>query len=45
LYTNAVPVGAAMLLINPLLSSDHPNLQAFDDEELIEQVINLVVPL
>lgn len=45
LYTNAVPFGAAMLLINPLLGSDHPELADFDQELLIEQVINLVVPL
>jgi hypothetical protein len=45
LYTNAVPFGAAMLMINPLLSSDHPDLVGYDEEDLIEQVINLVVPL
>ena len=45
LYTNAVPFGAAMLLINPLLGADHPNLHGYDEEDLIEQVIKLVVPL
>jgi len=45
LYTNAVPFGAAMLMINPLLSSDHPDLAGYDEEDLIKQVINLVVPL
>ncbi len=45
LYTNAVPMGAAMLLINPLLSSDHPELDHYDQEQLIEAVIELVVPL
>ncbi len=45
LYTNAVPFGAAMLLINPLLSVEQPNIEAYDEERLIEEVINLVVPL
>ncbi len=45
LYTNAVPFGAAMLLINPLLSTDHEGLADYDKEQLIEDVINLVVPL
>lgn len=45
LYTNAVPFGAAMLLINPLLSTEHPDMQALDDDDLIEQIIQLVVPI
>ena len=45
LYTNALPIGVAMLLINPLLSAEHPQLEDYDQEALIEEVINLVVPL
>lgn len=45
LFTNAVPMGAALLLINPLLSADHPDFEQFEEEELIHQVINLVVPI
>jgi len=43
LYTNAVPTGVAMQLIDPLLVSDIT--AGFDEETLIEQIINLVVPL
>ena len=45
LYTNAVPFGAAMLLINPLLNSEQPQLAEYNQEQLIEELINLVVPL
>ena len=45
LYTNAVPFGAAMLLINPLLGSDDLELAEYEQESLIKELINLVVPL
>lgn len=43
IYTNAVPMGAAMLLNDPLLT-DFPN-DSHAQEQLIEQIIDLVVPL
>ena len=43
IFTNAVPVGAAVLLIDSLLGPA-PGSE-LDQEVLIEQVINLVVPL
>ncbi len=43
LFTNAVPTGAAMLLIDPLLGDEL--LPEEEQEIMIEQVINLVVPL
>ena len=43
LFTNAVPTGAAVLLIDALTGSEiEPDLE---QDALIEQVINLVVPL
>ena len=45
LFTNAVPIGAAMLLLNPILSADQSKLRAFEQQELIERVIDLVVPV
>lgn len=44
LFTNAVPFGAAMLLINPLPGTDHPEIEAYDKDALIAEVIDLVVP-
>ncbi len=43
LYTNAVPTGAALLLVDSMLAAD--TFAAQDQEALIAQVINLVVPL
>ena len=43
IFTNAVPTGAAVLLMDAVVDTDiDPSL---DQEALIEQVINLVVPL
>ena len=42
LYTNSVPFGCAMLLSNDLLALDPP---VIDQEQLIEDLIGLVVPL
>ncbi len=43
MFTNAVPTGAALLLVDPLLRRE---VEAdVDQEALIEQVIDLVVPL
>lgn len=44
LFTNAVPMGATTVLLEPLGESSM-NLSPEDEEALIEQVINLVVPL
>lgn len=44
LFTNSVPTGAALLLVNSIV--DHETLAGgFDQETLIDQVINLVVPI
>ena len=45
LYTNAVPTGVAMMLVDPLLEMDINLDIDIDEEAMIEQVINLVVPL
>jgi AcrR family transcriptional regulator len=42
LYTNSVPFGCAMLLSNAVMSMD---AAALDQEQLIEDLIGLVVPL
>jgi AcrR family transcriptional regulator len=44
LFTNAVPTGAAILLLDPILEGEM-RAGGVDQETLIEQVINLVVPL
>jgi len=44
LYTNSVPTGAALLLVDPILESEM-RADGVDQETLIEHVINLVVPL
>ena len=43
LFTNAVPFGVAISLMNPL-GGDQESLD-YDEDEIIEQIINLVVPL
>ena len=43
LFTNSVPLGVAISLMNPL-GGDQESLD-YDEEEMIEQIINLVVPL
>ncbi|MBL4679133.1 MAG: TetR/AcrR family transcriptional regulator [Pseudomonadales bacterium] len=46
IYINAVPFGAAMFLIDPFLTHyEQSEIQDMDEEILIEQLINLVVPL
>jgi len=44
LFTNSVPIGVASALINPFFASS-AGFEDLDEETLIEQVINLVVPL
>lgn len=44
LFTNAVPVGATTAMLGPLMESSM-KISFEDEEALIEQVINLVVPL
>ena len=43
IFTNAVPTGAAVLLVDTL--ADSMRAADFDEDRLIEQVIDLVVPL
>ena len=43
IYTNAVPLGAAVLMVDSLLSREYGYPE--EQEALIEQVIDLVVPL
>lgn len=43
IFTNSVPTGAAMLLLDPLI--DREFTTDAEQDELIEQIINLVVPL
>ena len=43
IYTNSVPAGAAMLMIDSLMNSQFETDAQFED--IITQVINLVVPL
>ena len=47
LYTNAVPTGAAILLVDPLLQNDADawGLGDVDEDTMIERIIDLVVPL
>ena len=42
LYTNSVPFGAAMLMLNPLFGMD---LSDRDLDELVASVVDLVVPV
>jgi len=43
IYTNAVPLGSATLMIDSLLSTEHQSEE--EQEAVIDQIINLVVPL
>ena len=43
LFTNAVPTGAAVLLLDSMIG--HEMAEGLESEKLIEEVINLVVPL
>jgi AcrR family transcriptional regulator len=43
LFTNAVPSGAALLMIDPLLGKEFETQE--EQEAMIEQIIDLVVPL
>jgi hypothetical protein len=43
IFTNAVPIGAATVLSDSLLAKFMPT--DMDEEELIAQVVDLVVPL
>lgn len=45
LFTNAVPTGVAILLIDPLMEGDIRAGATENQDALIEQVINLVVPI
>lgn len=45
LYTNAVPFGAAMAMINPVAATTADNLKGHDLEIMIAKLIELVVPI